>query len=313
VACRDSERYILTDNLGIAPDRRRPVFPPTGCMMRERVRSVIAALVFSTATLVIGGTRASAQTNPEHTEHVTNVSWGAIDGSVRDVNGASLRGVEIISVDNSQIGTRSGAGGAFRIDSISAGPHLIRFRRLGVLPLTVSVVVDPNATTSIDAVVEPFPITLSGITIQAVSGELVHLPPGVADRMRTGIGTYVTAEQIEKFHAVNTTDIFRHVAGVSVVKVGNETVVRSARGVQTINGNACTSGMAVAVDGVLLDGAFAPPMPFTGAPANLAAATGGLESISPQDIAAIEIYKDGAETPANLTDSECGVIYVWTR
>ncbi|MEO7102209.1 MAG: TonB-dependent receptor [Gemmatimonadaceae bacterium] len=276
--------------------------------MMRHARAIIAALLFSSATLVVAAARASAQVSAAHTNNVTKVSWGAIDGSVRDVNGASLRGVEIISVDKSAISTRSGAGGAFRVDSIPAGPHLIRFRRLGILPLTVSVVVDANATTSVDAVVEPFPIALSGITIQAVSGELVHLPPGVADRMRTGIGTYLTADQIEKFHAVRTTDIFRHVAGVSVAKVGHEYVVRSARGVQTINGNACTTGMAVAVDGVLLSGTLAP-----GAPANLAAATGSLETISPQDIAAIEIYKDGAETPASLTDSECGVIYVWTR
>jgi hypothetical protein len=48
-------------------------------------------------------------------------------------------------------------------------------------------------------------------------------------------------------------------------------------------------------------------------PSNTAAATGGFDSVSPRDIAAIEIYKDGAETPASLSDSECGVVYIWTR
>lgn len=276
--------------------------------MRKPARNVVAALLFSSATLVAGGTRAAAQTNSEHTDRVAKVSWGAIDGSVRNENGASLRGVEIVSVDNSKISTRSGAGGAFRIDSIPAGPHLIRFRRLGILPLTVSVVVDSNSITSVDAVTGPIPLTLSRVTVQAASGELVNLPAGVADRIRIGIGTYLTAAQIDKMHPLETKDIFRHVAGVSVEKLQNTYVVRSTRGVQTINGDACTAGMAVVLNGAILNNTL-----NGDTPTNFAGATGVLDAIAPHDIAAIEIYKDGAETPANLQDSECGIIYVWTK
>ena len=282
--------------------------------MRDRMSGLRAALPIAVAVLVLWpGTgsaqnasfednsvrRDSAQSNPAVTK------WGAIDGSVRDTSGIWLRGVEIVSLDNTQIRTRSGAGGSFRLDSLPAGPHLVRFRRLGIMPLTVSVVVDPDATTSVDAVVEPFPITLSRVNVQAVSGEIVHLPPGVADRMRTGIGTYLTADQIAKMHPIETKDIFRHVAGVTVVSFAHTTVVQSARGVQTINGNACTTGMQVVIDGAIVDNTLGG--------SNLAAATGSMDGISPQDIAAIEIYKDGAETPASLRDSECGVIYIWTR
>jgi hypothetical protein len=271
-----------------------------------RAASVIAVAMLFLSPGAASAQKPSFQNNSAHRDSAQSDSaitkWGAIDGSVRDTSGIWLRGVEIVSLDNTQIRTRSGAGGSFRLDSLPAGPHLVRFRRLGIMPVTVSVFVDPNATTSVDAVVEPFPITLSRVNVQAVSGELVHLPPGVADRMRTGIGTYLTADQIAKMHPIETTDIFRHVAGVSVV----HSVVRSSRGVQTINGNPCTTGMRVVVDGAILDNTLA-------GTSNVAAATGSMDGISPQDIAAIEIYKDGAETPASLRDSECGVIYIWTR
>jgi hypothetical protein len=272
---------------------------------------VLAAILLGTGTFLLPRANAAAQA---HATHVASVpaAYGAIDGSVRDTSGAWLRGVEIVAIDNSLIRTRSGAGGAFRIDSLPAGPHLIRFRRIGIMPTTVSVVVEPNATISVDAVVEPFPITLSRVTVQAVSGELVHLPPGVADRMRTGIGTYLTAAQIESFHPRTTSDIFRHVAGVSVENYARTPVVRSGRGVQTIHGNACTTGMAVVVDGAVMSSTLSSAVPDS-APSNTAAASGGLDAVSPRDIAAIEIYKDGAETPASLSDSECGVIYIWTR
>ncbi|MEO7041614.1 MAG: carboxypeptidase-like regulatory domain-containing protein [Gemmatimonadaceae bacterium] len=277
-------------------------------MKRKQLRSVIAVVLASSATVMAGGTRASAQTSPPNSDQIATVSWGAIDGSVRDVDGASLRGVEIVSVDNSNIHTRSGAGGAFRIDSIPAGPHLIRFRRLGILPLTVSVVVGANSITSVDAVTGPIPLTLSRVTVQAASGELVNLPAGVADRIRAGIGTYLTAAQIDKMHPLETKDIFRHVAGVSVEKLQNTYVVRSTRGVQTINGDGCAAGMAVVLNGAILNNTL-----NGDAPTNFAGATGVLDAISPRDIAAIEIYKDGAETPANLQDSECGIVYIWTK
>jgi hypothetical protein len=275
--------------------------------MRNRMRGTWTALLLGAVILLLPRASASAQRNSAHSEQAA-ASWGAIDGSVRDTSGSWLRGVEIVSVDNTAIRARSGAGGAFRIDSISAGPHLIRFRRIGILPLTVSVVVDPNSITSVDAVVEPFPITLSRVTVQAASGELVNLPPGVADRMRTGIGTYLTGAQIEKMHVMGTKDIFRRVAGLTVERFAQTYVVRDTRGSGTINGEACTAGMAVVLDGAILNNTL-----NGDAPGNLAAATGSLDTVSPQDIAAVEIYKAGAEVPAGLNDSECGIIYLWTK
>jgi len=277
-----------------------------------RIHVALAGVIIGAVAAVLPRTAVSAQENAAHGARVA-AGYGAIDGSVRDTSGAWLLGVEVVAIDNSLIRTRSGAGGAFRIDSLPAGPHLIRFRRIGIMPTTVSVVVEPNATISVDAVVEPFPMTLSRVTVQAVSGELVHLPPGVADRMRTGIGTYLTAAQIESFHPRTTSDIFRHVAGVSVEDYARTLVVRSGRGVQTVHGNACTTGMTVVVDGAVMSNILTSAVSDTSAPTNTAAAAGGFDSVSPRDIAAIEIYKDGAETPASLSDSECGVIYIWTR
>lgn len=273
-----------------------------------RIRVLVSALALGVTAPMLPYGNALAQANAAHHGRITT-AYGAIDGSVRDTSGSWLRGVEIVTVDNTLISARSGAGGAFRLDSVPAGPHLIRFRRIGIMPINVSVVVEPNAIVSVDAVVEPFPITLSRVTVQAVSGELVHLPPGVADRMRTGIGTYLTAAQIARFHSLNTADIFRHVAGVAVEGFAHTSVVRSTRGVQTINGDACTTGMAVVIDGTPMNTTIS----SAGSSTNLAGATGALDAVSPSDIAAIEIYKDGAETPASLADSECGVIYIWTR
>lgn len=290
-------------------------------MVRKRMFSVRSASLLGAAMLLVAGTNASAQKNSAHRDQVASAPWGAIDGSVRDTSGEWLRGVEVISVDNTAIRARSGAGGAFRLDSISAGPHLIRFRRIGILPLTVSVVVDPNSITSVDAVVQPFPITLSRVTIQAASGELVNLPPGVADRMRTGIGTYITGAQIAKMNPRQTLEVFRHVPGLEVDGRPGEEVVSSTRGSQSLKGDNCGEGMLLVLNGVPLQptvaatqGSSTATDSVTGVrPPSNNAALGVLNTISPRDIAAIEIYKDGMETPVTLTNAVCGAIFVWTR
>lgn len=271
------------------------------------------ARYFVALGLMIPASGARAQRSAKSDEPV-NVSWGAIDGSVRNTSGSWMRGVEVVSVDNSLIRTKSGAAGSFRIDSISAGPHLIRFRRIGLLPVSVPVVVDPNSIVSIDVALQPFPITLSRVNVQAASGEVVRLPAGVADRIRTGIGTYITGDQIAREKPIETVEIFRRVPGLSVDGPPGREVVYNTRGAQTINGTGCPAGMAVVVDGVPLNGAVtsaggADPLGVT----TNSGALNALRSIPPRDIAAIEIYKDGVEAPASLISSPCGTIYIWTR
>ncbi len=288
---------------------------------QSRALHALSGMLFGAVIVAVPFSRLLAQHSPVQTGSIASASWGAIDGSIRDTSGAWMRGVEVLSIDNTAIRTRSGAGGAFRLDSISAGPHLIRFRRIGILPLTVSVVVEPNSITSVDAVVEPFPLTLSRITIQAASGELVNLPAGVADRMRTGIGTYITGAEIAKMNPRQTLEVFRHVPGLEVDGRPGEEVVSNTRGRQTLNGDSCAEGMLLVLNGVPLQPTVTTMQGFSVAtdtltsvrPPSNNAALGVLNTIAPRDIAAIEIYSDAMQTPVKLTNSQCGAIFVWTR
>ena len=99
---------------------------------------------------------------------------------MRDTSGALLPDVQVAALDDPLIQTRTGASGRFRLDSVPPGAHVMRFRRLGIMPLVVPVEVIPDQTTTIDVVVEPIPQVLSGIVIQEQNGELVRLPAGVA-------------------------------------------------------------------------------------------------------------------------------------
>lgn len=246
-----------------------------------------------------GGSRASMQAVGP-----ADSTWGALDGSVRDTSGASLVGVEVVTVDNPNVRARTGAGGAFRIDRIGAGPHLIRFRRVGIVPLTVSVIIQPNTTTSVDAIVAPMTAVLARITVQAPSGEVLHLPFGVADRFRNGIGSYITAAEIAKEAPLETADLFRRIAGLKVTGEPGSRYVSNTRGLSALYDDVddkgvhhtttgCAGGMSVYVDGSHADG--------------------NIDIVPPNDIEAIEIYKDPVEIPVTLDQSPCGAIYIWTK
>ncbi len=240
--------------------------------------------------------------------------WGAVDGGVADTSGAPLSDVEVMAMDDASIHGRTGTGGMFRIDSVSAGFHMFRFRRVGIVPLTVSVNVKPGITTSVDAVVAMMPHTLARVEVQGSNGEMLDVPRDVADRMRNGMGTYLTAADVAKANPINTADVLRHVAGIVVTGSAGDELVYSIRPTTAMfvkpdaNGNMavstpCTTGMDVFVDGAPMGAVGAGGKPLGGA----------INAALPGDIAAIEIYKDAVEIPPGLTQSACGAIYIWTK
>ncbi|MEO7042463.1 MAG: TonB-dependent receptor [Gemmatimonadaceae bacterium] len=276
--------------------------------MRIRKRQSFLELFTFVACALVAFASATAQhatsQRGRHASSQADSVGGALDGSVRDTAGVPLVGVEIVAVDNPSVHARSGAGGAFRIDRITTGPHLIRFRRIGIVPLTVSVVVQPNTTTSVDAMVELMTIVLSRVIVQAPSGEILHLPFGVADRFRNGIGSYITAAEIAKEAPRETADLFLRVAGLQVSGEPGSRYVSTTRGLSALYDDVddkgvhhtttqCTGGMSVYVDGAHADG--------------------NIDIVPPNDIEAIEIYKDPVEIPVTLDQSPCGAIYIWTK
>lgn len=231
--------------------------------------------------------------------------WGALDGNIVDTTGTALVCVQIVPLDAPGLAVRSGAGGGFRIDSLPAGPHLVRFRRVGLAPITVPVTIQPHDVVSADVVLGPLATQLKSVVIQGKNGELEHLPFGVADRVRNGFGYYITSADIEREHAAETADLLRRIPGVEVRGLPGQEVVSSLRGTSamwdkvdakgnhTVGAN-CGSGVAVYVDG-------APMGDFS------------VDAVQPSEIKLIEVYKDAVEIPATLPQSACGSVLIWTK
>ena len=70
-------------------------------------------------------------------------SVGAIFGVVVDTAGASLALVGVAMLDAPYTQVRTNDGGGYHIDSVAPGTHLLRFRRIGLVPTTVTVTCRP--------------------------------------------------------------------------------------------------------------------------------------------------------------------------
>ncbi len=267
----------------------------------------LAAVHISVCIAVICGALAQpavAQSSPGRTQAVTRQQalFGAVDGTVVDTSGASLRLVEVVMIDAPYSRVRTNSGGGYRFDSVAVGFHLLRFRRIGIMPLTVPITVQPDEVTHVDAVLRTFPHTLATVMIQDTLGEVLRLPPGVADRIRNGNGTYITAADIERRHPIRTSQMLQYVAGAQLTKDGT---VLNTRGVVSLKTQGCKYGLPVYIDGQKIAD------PKTGVDSlhgsNL------VDYVRPADVAAIEVYRGPSELPETLPQDICGGLFIWTK
>ncbi|MBW3629556.1 MAG: TonB-dependent receptor plug domain-containing protein [Gemmatimonadetes bacterium] len=103
-----------------------------------------------------------------------------------------------------------------------------------------------------------------------------------------GFGTFITRDQIEKVHPVNTTDLFNRIPGVSTAPMmgGNSVMVR---------GN-CRPTLFV--DGVRINGYRS------------------IDDLArPRELEGVEVYRSAHQAPVEFTGlrAGCAVVLLWTR
>ena len=219
---------------------------------------------------------------------------GVVRGIVRSLDDKPLGGARVEAPVNGAFNVTR-PDGTFWIDSVPTGTQMIVVRQLGFEPISVTV----NVTSR-----QPVDIRVSlGITANILDPVLVTARRNAAleregffQRQRSGWGTYITREEVEKRKPQFVTDLLTNVSGIRVVRTMSGTIVRSDRITSiTGRGGGCTR---LWVDGT----EWRMVMP------------GDLDAfISTRDLAGIEVYRPG-EAPAQFTAiDQCVTLVVWTQ
>ena len=214
-----------------------------------------------------------------------------LTGTVTDLNTQEpLPGVTVV-VDDRVLATTA-ADGTFQVATrlIKSGSNVVTFRRLGYHQVAKLLwIADDQSDAGLQVALEPLAVRLATIVVEEERIPRGKLR-GFYERRRTQIGEFLGPAEIERRRRHTVSDLLATVPGIMVNPVGG---IRFAR--------MCPSCRALELylDGLLLR-------------------TLGLsidQIVNHEDIVAIEVYSGLSRAPLqySVTNSDCGVILIWTR
>lgn len=280
-------------------------------MRRRRLGSLTRA-----ATVRLGGAAAAAVVfagasgaqQPAHADssaHALPAYRYRVLGAYDEQTGEPIEGVEVLDVlnGNSALTTTTGT---VSLVFLPDGGSLVRVRKLGYGVQTFTVPISPLDTAPLTVVMARAQ-TLAKVVVKDSMTQ--HLSPNLRafeERRKAGFGHFIDEAEMRKSDGRTMANVLiSHLPGLMVAPaaLGAEYIVstrKMCRGLALAQCRVPNCYPTVLVDGV---------------PANLglsANAPPDWSKISPTEYAAVEFYQ-GAETPAEFGNNECGVLLLWSR
>jgi hypothetical protein len=197
----------------------------------------------------------------------------------------------------------SDTDGTFRIGGLPSGSQSVEVRMLGYGAILLPVRIEGGQTASLDVTLTAIAAPLETVE---VTGDTMIVPGmrGFQERRARGVGKFFTREDIERMQVRLFTDVLRRVPGMQVQSVkgsyGDGYSVQTGR-TQSISG-ARTCPVLFYVNGA--------PFPLGG---DIAINN----FISPEEVAAVEVYTGTSQIPpqfnSTMYNARCGVVVIWTR
>jgi hypothetical protein len=307
-----TQRTLRRDAVTDAGGRFRLCGPPGVTQAALRATQGAAATGWITVVLSRGGVvfpilHLSSATDGSVPRRGDAIATGRVVGTrAEPVVGAT---VEVIGAASS---TRTNDNGTFTLRALPEGTQNLSVRAAGYATTTLPV--DLAAGKAWQGVVQlpAAPPTLSTVRISAQRLATGYASLGFAERKRRGIGTFLTADDIERKQPLTTTDVFENIPGIYVDHSFHPPILVGSRGKTSILG---ASGVCVnlIIDGhpVMLQ---PPPAADAGGPQQAFVPLQIDEYVALVEIAAVEVYNP-SETPLRFETSgtSCQTIVIWTK
>jgi hypothetical protein len=264
-----------------------------GADSTDRVDIDLTSATFARRELYVGASR--IVTAGDSVRRLQRAGDGHIRGIV--VAAGSRR-----PLANAQVGIIDGAWttansrGEWSIGTAPKGTRLLQVRAVGYYPQRVIVDVVDGAQ----------PITTALPTMQSIldtvriaASRLTRVTRGFEERRRSGIGRFLTQEDVIRRHPLVTSDLFHTVAGLQVEQMSQKRVLMNG-----MFGDRCFP--AIYIDGMYMSDLSADDID-------------GM--VRPDEVAGIEVYTR-ARAPAQFSrglagighvGDQCGSIVIWTR
>lgn len=208
----------------------------------------------------------------------TRAKGATVRGVVTDSGGLPVAGARVALAGSAKAAVTDSAG-TFTLDGQSSGTQSLTVRRIGYRATEIAVNLSRTAPRNVVVRLDTYVPTLQSVFVNA-QRNLALQQVGFTERQRQGLGRHLTLVDLEKRHAIVTTDLIRHLPPARASGMGN---------------TACTHYW---VDGMRWQGDSSDVDGF----------------VAPSEVAAIEVYSEGM-VPAEFQSFErgCRVVVVWTK
>lgn len=214
---------------------------------------------------------------------------GRVSGTVAAINtGAPIAGALVVMTDGPEALTNE--RGKWTLVDVPLGTRTLEVRALGFYPERRAVNVFAGAP-AVHVALSTLRAVLDTVRVTASRWRDEHRLAFEA-RRRTGLGRYVTAEQIARRAPVNASDLFRGIAGLAT----DAGTIRLRRGDTDCSPSFYLNG--VHISSMIRDDLTADDIDSW---------------VRPHEIAAIEVYGDVVPPQFQQTQLGCGAIAIWTK
>jgi hypothetical protein len=208
----------------------------------------------------------------------------SISGVVRGVGGLPLAEAQV-RVLGAQTAAVSDGRGRYALGDLPSGTQVLEVRRLGYLLAKQPVDLRAGRPVAQEVRLQRI-VTLDSMRVLAQRSRYREFEE---HRKRGGFGTFLAAEDIERRHPFQASDLFWYLPGFKVTGFGLDAKVVSARGMSSLMGGQCV--VNVVIDGMQNQ---------------------DINLIHPSTIGAMEVYREGQPAPVQYRGS-CGVIVIWSK
>jgi hypothetical protein len=215
----------------------------------------------------------------------------------------------LVGIMGADLSVHSDSSGRFRLAHVPSGTRDVTVRTIGLAPTTFAITTRSGGTLDTTIAVGQSGQLLKEVTVLASRTVRVDRT-GFTERMRVGLGNFLTQEEIEKRPAYDLYGYLQRVPGL-IYRTGYGHAGRSegtVRGIVMHGGGALGDGFCT--PNFFLDGMYYP-------------LDQGLESLQslalfaqPAYLKGIEVYEHGATIPPQFDRSfinGCGSVVIWTK
>ncbi|HEX7977322.1 MAG TPA: carboxypeptidase-like regulatory domain-containing protein [Gemmatimonadaceae bacterium] len=212
-----------------------------------------------------------------------------LTGIVRGPGGVPVPSAEV-KMRGTAAATLTDSSGAFSLKELPAGTQELEVRRVGYAVAETSVELRSGATTTANVRLQRI-VSLDSVRVVASRNKY---PEFYAHKEGARMGVFLGPEDLEKQRVSRASDFIEKIPVFKIARDAYHTYVLGNRGVSYF-GKACK--VNIIIDGVNFNSERDPI---------------SIDNVHPNEIAAIEAYREGEPAPPGY-DRGCGAVAIWTK